>query len=173
MTVFGHCRDTVRNPIDVLFDGDDHVREYRWASRSRYGEEIRESGNAEAQIGSGSGRPFFLQSQSLAAADVHGEQGPGHCVESGGENDGVEFVFSTSGLNSLFRDAVDWLFADVDENDIRAVEGLKVSGVEAQALATENRIWTKFLGSIRVLDQVANFSPDELSRGGIGFEVEA
>ena len=65
-------------------------------------------------------------------------QRAGHGVEAGGEDDGVERVVLAARDQPVARDVLDRRLAQVDQRDVRPVEGLVVAGVDAQPLAADH-----------------------------------
>jgi hypothetical protein len=49
-------------------------------------------------------RPLLIQGTAAAAFQVQGLQRTGHRIETGGEDDDVEFVFLATGSDALFGD---------------------------------------------------------------------
>ena len=102
-----HLREAAGNPVHVLLDGDDHLRLHRRAARPGDGEEIREAGDQEAQVGPRSSCPLFLQPLAVHPTDVHVVERAGHCIESCRQDQRIEFNVFTFELNTGFRDAFD------------------------------------------------------------------
>ena len=57
-------------------------------------EQVREAGEAEAEVGARAVGPLVAQRDAVAAADVDREQRAGHRVEAGGEHDRVDLVLA-------------------------------------------------------------------------------
>ena len=55
-------------------------------------EQVREAGDAEAEVGARTGLPRVREGAPVAAADVDPQQRAGHRVEAGGEHDRVELA---------------------------------------------------------------------------------
>ena len=69
---------------------------------------------------------------------------------------------------------VDRVRAQVDEADVRQVEGLVVVGVEARSLGAERVVGrAQRLGGLRVVDDRADLVADELGDGLVGLVVDA
>ena len=69
------------------------------------------------------------------------------------------------------RDPFDRLRADIDQGDVRAIERVEISGVDAQALATEDRAGDR-IAATAGSRTVPNLAPDELGGGVVGGLVE-
>ena len=65
-----HVVKTRRDPIDVLLNRHYHLAQHRWATRTRYREQIREAGDLETEIAAWPSGPFRLQTLPSPAADV-------------------------------------------------------------------------------------------------------
>jgi hypothetical protein len=129
--------EAIGDPVDVLLDGDHHVADHGRAARSGDGEEIRKAGDGDAEVGTRSVGPLVPQRAASPAADVDAEQGAGHGIEAGGEDDAVEVVLGGPGSHTLRSDRLDWLAAEIDQGDVVAVERLVVVGVDADVLGAE------------------------------------
>ncbi len=79
------------------------------------------------------------QRLAVASPDVDRQQGAGHRVEAGGEDDGVELVVDTASAQTRGRDLVDRRIAHVDQVHVGPVERGVVAGVDAHALAADDR----------------------------------
>ena len=141
--VVAQVLDAIRDPVHVLLDRHDHVREHRWASRPGDGEEVREPDRTQAEVRTrslGSTRRAATDRRDLA--DVDAQQRAGHRVESRCEHDGVELELT----RSLTRRpcAVDLLDGrlrlHVDQLDVRPVVRVEVSRIYAQALAPDHGV---------------------------------
>ncbi len=130
-------REALREPVDVLFDRDDHVAEHRRAAWSRDGEQVREASDHEPEVGAWSVGPPVAKRDAVVAPDVDAEQGAGHCVETCGEDDRVELVVAVGRADAGGGELDDGGLLQVDEGDIRPVVGLEVVDVDAQALRAE------------------------------------
>ena len=80
----------------VLFDGHQHVTEDGGAAGPGDGEHVRETGDHQPQIADRTIPPFVLECQAVPAANVHTQHRAGHGVETGGEDDDVEFLLALS-----------------------------------------------------------------------------
>ena len=97
LQVLAHGSQPLRHAVgdeglDVLLDRGAHVREHRGAARSRHGEQIRETGNTEAEQRARTRLPCVGEAHTVAPADVDPQQAAGHRVVAGGEHDRVELV---------------------------------------------------------------------------------
>ena len=93
------------------------------------------------------------------------EQRAGHRVESGREHDAVELELAVADAQAVRRDLVDRCLAHVDQLDVVAVERLEVAGVDAQALAADDRLRRQALGDLGVLHDLADLVAHELGGG--------
>src|SRR6267154_3663249 len=160
--------DAVRHPFDVLLDRWQHVGEHRGTTRPGDREEVWEAGDTQAEIGLRTLAPLLLECLAANAADVNLQQRPGHGIEAGGENDRIDSVFLTLCPNADRRDGLDRLATDVDQSDIRAVEGFPVTGVDAEPLAADHVAWREQLGDLRAVHDLADLSAHELRSQVVG-----
>ena len=84
--------DEVRDPLDVLLDRDRHVAQHRRALRAGDHEHVGEVCGGETEVGRRAVTPLLPQLATLAAGDVDIEEGAGHGVVAGGEDDSVDLV---------------------------------------------------------------------------------
>ena len=82
----------VGDPVDVLLDGHRHVAQHRRALRPGDHEQVREAVRGDAEVGARALGPLLLQGEPVPSADAELEQGAGHRVEAGGEDDDVHLV---------------------------------------------------------------------------------
>ena len=162
------------HPVDVLLDRYGHVRQDGRAAGSGEHEEVREPGGHQAQVSGRSGDPLLLERQAIPAGHVRPYQGAGHGVEAGGVHDGVETERFVRRLDAVLGDADDRFLAQVDEPDVRQVEGLEVAGVETRPLGTEVvATRAQRLGGLRVVHRRADLLPDHLGHDVVGGRVHA
>ena len=162
-------REAIGDPVDVLLDGDHHVADHRRAAGPGDGEEVRKAGDGDAEVGARPVGPLFPQRAASPAADVDVEQGAGHGVEAGGEDDAVELVLGGPGPHTPWGDRLDRLAAEIDQGDVVAVERVVVVGVDADALGAERIVLgEERLGDGGVADRGADLGPEELGGGVIG-----
>ena len=65
-----HVGKTLRDPVDMLLDRHRHVGQDRRAAGAGDGEQVRKSGNLEAEIIARPGTPDLFQGQAMRALDV-------------------------------------------------------------------------------------------------------
>ncbi|MDZ7730067.1 MAG: hypothetical protein U5K37_02335 [Natrialbaceae archaeon] len=155
--------ETVGDPVDVLFDRLGHVRQNRRTLGPGDREQIREPGDAKAEVGLGAIGPLLLECDSIPALDIDLEQGAGHRIESRGEDENIQLVGVLGRLDSRRRDSLDGSSFDVDELDVVPVVGLVVAVVvHGRALG---RIWVvgrnQQLGDLGIIDALADLLTDE------------
>ena len=154
-----HVLEALGHPVDVLLDRYGHVRQDGRAAGPGEHEEVREPGGHQAQVRRRPGRPLLLEGQAIPAGDVRRHQGAGHGVKAGGVHDGVEAERLVRRLDAVLGDADDRLLAQVDEPDVRQVEGLEVAGIEARPLGTEVVVLrAERLGGLRDLSRSSGSS---------------
>ena len=168
--------DGVGDPVDVLLDRHDHVAEHRRAPGAGDEEQVREAGEADAEVGPRAPGPLVAQRDAVAAADVDRVQRTGHRVEARGEDDDVDRVGALAGAHALGDDLLERVGAEVDERHVVAVERLVVLRVHARALrAPRVRARHQGLGDRRVLDALADLAAEELGdvlvRGRVDHDV--
>ena len=118
-------------------------------------------------------RPLLLQRHAVATGDVDGDEGAGHRVEAGGVDDGVELERLVDGVDAGLGDRRDRVLAQVDEADVRQVEGGVVVGVEARPLGAERVVGrAQRLGRLGVVDDRADLVSDELGDDVVGRPVD-
>ena len=162
-------REAIGDPVDVLLDGDHHVADHGRAAGPGDGEEIGKAGDGDPEVGARSVGPLLPQRAAAPAADVDVEQGAGHGIEAGGEDDAVELVLGGLGPHTPRRDRLDRLAAEIDQGDVVAVERVVVVGVDADALGAERIVpGDERLGDRRIADYGADLGPEELGGGVIG-----
>src|SRR5215207_6975028 len=115
-------REAIGDPVDVLLNGDHHVADHRRAAGPGNGEEVRKAGDGDAEVGARPLGPLLPQRAASPAADVDVEQGPGHRVEAGGEDDAVELVLGDPGPHTPCGDPLDWLAAEINQADVVTIE---------------------------------------------------
>ena len=84
--------DAVGNPVDVLFYDYRHIGEYRWAARFGDREQVGETGNLQTEISAWFCCSGIAQGSPAATADIHIQEGAGHRVKTGGEDDRIQFI---------------------------------------------------------------------------------
>ena len=62
-----HMRQAIGDPVRMLLDGRDHVRQHGRAARPGDGEEVGETRDGEAQIIARAGAPFLRQREAAPA----------------------------------------------------------------------------------------------------------
>ena len=162
-------RETIGDPVDVLLDGHHHVADHGGAAGPGDGEEVRKAGDGDPEVGARPVGPLLPQCAAASAADVDVEQGAGHGIEAGGEDDAVELVLGGLGAHTPWGDRLDRLAAEIDQGDVVAVERVVVVGVDADALGAERKVLgSERLGDRRIADRGADLGPEELGGGVIG-----
>ena len=131
---FAHVREAGREPVDVLLDRDDHVAQHGRTAGPGDGEQVREAGNHQPEVRAGSVGPPVAQRDALATTDVDAQQGAGHRIEAGGEDDRVELVIVVGCADAGAGELDDGRLLQVDERDVRSVVRLEVVDVDAKAL---------------------------------------
>ena len=104
---FAHVVEVADHPLDVLLDRHDDVRQHRGTAGSGDDEQVGEPGHRDAEVGSRTVLPGLAQAGALPAADVDLTQGAGQGVESGREDQRVEFVDAGLGADALRNDLHD------------------------------------------------------------------
>ena len=95
------------DPLHVVLDAHDHVREHRRALRSVDREQVREPHGLQAEQGVWSVGPRVAEQHAVASADVDAEQRAGHGVETGSEHDEVDVEVTLRGLHSGLVDRLE------------------------------------------------------------------
>ena len=163
---FAQKLDEIRNPFDVLLDGNRHVTENGRAARPRYHEHIWESRDLDAKICLGPVGPLFLERQTVPPTDIHLQETACHRVEAGSEDDDVEFELFVLGPNASRRYLLNWRVANINQLNIFAIVCLEVIGVYESTLGTVRMVHgQKFLQCLGILHYFPYLGPDELGGG--------
>ena len=97
---------------------------------------------------------------------------PGHGIEAGGEDQGVEGVIRMADAQAPGCDFINGVRADVDQGDVVAVVGFVVIGVAAAALGRHRMpLGAQQLGHRRAVDPMANFVMNELGSDAVGLGI--
>ena len=118
-------------------------------------------------------RPFLVQRLPVAADDVDLRDRAGHGVEAGRQHQRVGLVILAGDAHGVFGDLLDRIGLDVDQLDIRPVEGREIVGVDADALGAD-RVAVRLQQLCRggVLDDLGDLAADEIGGGVVGGLVE-
>ena len=165
-------RHGVGDPVDVLLDGDHHVREHGRAAGTGDHPEVRVAGRRDPEVRAGSFGPLLLEQHAVAPLDVERGQRPGHGVEAGGEHDRVELVLLLARAHACLRHLRQRRLPEVDERDVGQVERRVVVRVEARPLGAERVIGrAQRLGDLGIGDDLADPRPHVLRRRVVGLLV--
>ena len=169
-----HRADDPGDELDVLLDRHRHVRQHRRALRAGDGEQVRVSGAHQPQVGARPVGPLVPQQPAVPAPDVDLVERPGHRVEAGGVDDGVELVLGAVRQPQPGRgDLGDRVGLHVDQVHVRQVERLVVPGVQRDALAAERiALRGQQLGGLRVVHLLPDPFVQELTDLGVGLVGE-
>ena len=165
VSVRAHVLDAVRDPVHVLLDRHHHVGEHRRAAGPRDGEQVREPGDAEAEVGDRPRGPRVAQRDAVAPADVDAEQRSGHRVETRREHDRVHYIGRVADVHRVLGDCVDRRAAHVDEVNVRLVERLVVAAVDARSLAAHDDLRREQLRDLGVVHHRPDLGAGEV--GGV------
>ena len=169
-----HVVEAGRHPVDVLLDGHGHVREHRRAPGAGDHEEVGEPSRHQAQIGLGAVLPLVRERLTGAAAHVDRDDGARHRVESRRKHDGVERERPGRRVDPRLGDRLDRILPEVDQMDVRQVEGLVVVGVDARTLgAVEVVLRAQRVGRLGIAHDLADLAAQELADGLVGLGVRA
>jgi hypothetical protein len=165
--------EAVGDPVHVLLDRGHHVGEHRGAAGPGDRKEVREAVNRETEKGDRAVGPFLVKGEPGSPLRVDGEERSRHRVETCRKDDGVELVgLAVLQLQALRSDLRDRVLAHIHEADVGAVEGREVIRVDAEALAPEELMGDQSLGHLRIVDDLADLSGDELRRRIVGCLVD-
>ena len=89
--------EAIGDPVDVLLDGHHHVADHGRAAGPVMVKRFGKPAMAIAEVGARSLGPRLPQVPGRRPADVDVEQGAGHGIEAGGEDDAVELVLGRRG----------------------------------------------------------------------------
>merc|ERR1719163_2052830 len=173
--VRAHVGQAVRDPVHVLLNGDEHVGVHRGRAGPRDREEVREAGDAEAEVGAHAVLPRLLQADAVTAAEVDLREPPGHPVEAGGEDDAVELEGrAVLELQAARRHLRERVARNADELHVLAVEGLVVPRVDAHALRADllPRLRAEELRDRLVLHEGADLAAHEVRGGLVGLVLQ-
>ena len=161
--------DAVGDPVDMLLDGEDHVRLHRRAARPGDDKEVGKSRHHQPEVGAGAVGPLVLQCQALAAANVDLAQRAGHRVEAGREDDDVELDLLLRSLDALGGDALDRRGPQVDQRHVGAVVSLEVRAAHAEPPRADRVIGrAQCGGGLRVIDDAADLVAHEVGAAVVG-----
>ena len=137
VTVVVEVGDAVGDPVHVRLGVQHHVGQHGRRARARHDEEVRESVDAEAEVGAGPTGPVVAQPLAAATDDVDLGQRARHRVEPGGEHDRVDVVVGVGGVDAGGVDGLDGCLTHADQLDVGSIERLKVVGVGADSLGAD------------------------------------
>ena len=98
--------------------------------------------------------PFLGKRQAIATGDPNLVERPPHCSKAGGGDAGFQRVFDTVVLDAISGEALDRPPGYVDQLCVRHIVRLEVTGIDAEALATEDVVGTQQVGRDRILQDV-------------------
>ena len=127
-------------PVDVLFDGYEHVAHHRRAAGAGNGEHVGKAGDAETEIGARAIGPFLFEREAAGTANIEVDDGAGHGIEAGSEHDAIEGAFLIAGAYALRRDLEQRRLTHIDQAHVLAIESFVITGVETGALGTKREI---------------------------------
>ena len=148
---------------------DDHVREDRWAARTRDGEEIRKSCDSQAKVRMRPRRPGVPQGDAVPAPDVDAHQRAGHGIESGRVDDHVQFVVPTLRPDTALGDRLDRRLLQVDEVHMGEIEGVVVVRVHTHPLTSDGLVRTYTLAAMGIADDGPDLVTDKLGGCSLAF----
>ena len=174
--LLAHVDEAGADPVDVLLDRHDHVRQNRWAPRTGDGEEVREAAGHQTQVLLRAVGPLAGERHSVPTLDVDGDDRTGHGVEPRGIDDGVELEGARLRVDARLGDRADRILAQVDQAHVRKVEGLVVVGVDARPLgAVEVVLRAERFRRLGIAHDRADLAAQELAHGlirlGVGADV--
>ena len=157
----------------MLLDGDDHVRQHRRTAGAGDDEEVGKARAHQAEIGARAFRPFLVQRLPAAADDVDLGDRAGHGVKAGRQHQRVGLIILAGDAHGVFGDLLDRIGLDVDQLDIRPVEGREIIRVDADALGAD-RVAVRLQQLCRggILDDLGDLAADEIGGGVVGGLVE-
>ena len=85
-------------------------------------------------------RPFLVQRLPVAAANIDLGNRAGHRIEAGRQHQRVDLVVLAAGAHRVRRDFLDRIGLDVDQRDVRTIEGREIIGVDADALGADRMV---------------------------------
>jgi len=101
--------------------------------------------------------------------DVDVEQGAGHSIEAGGEDEAVELVLGGLCSHTPRRDRLDRLAAEIDQGYVVAIERVVVVSVNADPFGAERKVLgSERLGYLWIADCGADLGAEELGGRVIG-----
>ena len=129
-----------------------HVGEHRRAAWTGDGEQVREARDPEPEIGARAGRPCRRAGAGRLRPRMSiRSSAPVMASKPVAKHERVDLVVPTRDADARARDRLDRRPADVDQRDVRPVEGLVVAGVDAQPLAADHRERGASFGDRRVV----------------------
>jgi hypothetical protein len=87
----------------------------------------------QAEIGFGALRPFLVERLAIAAANIDFCNRARHRIKTGRQHQRLDFVVPAAGAHRVRRDLLDRVRPDVDQRHVRAIEGGKILGIDADA----------------------------------------
>ena len=171
-TVLSHVCDALGDQVGMVLDGLKHVGQNARAGWTVHRKQVGEARHHQAQIALRAILPRVLKSDATGAGYIEGKQRSGDRIEAGGEHDQVEGIFLLGRLDPRLCDPLNRRFADVDQFNIVAVEGLIIIGVEAEPLGAERIAGGhQLLRHCRVADDAANLFLNVLGRRCIRLRI--
>ena len=171
-SVLLHVRDALGDPVDMMFDGRDHIDQHRRAAGAVDGKQVRETRHRQTEIARRTVGPGVPERTPAGAADVQRQQRPGHRVEASGEDDQVEWIVRPARPDARRGDPLDRFGAHIDQGDIGPVVRSVIIGVEAQPLGAEGVVVRRqSRRNLGVFDDAANLFMDEPGDLPVGLEI--
>ena len=101
----------------------------------------------------------------MSTLNVHLQQRARHGIKACCKNDDVQIEFSAAGFDASRRDALYGRITEVDQIDMRCIEGFEITAVNRRALCSKRMVYVaKLLCLDRIGDSLANFVAYEICR---------
>ncbi|MNZ75863.1 hypothetical protein D3C78_943510 [compost metagenome] len=157
----------------MLLDGYNDVTEHRGTAGAGDSEHVREASNHQAEVGAWTFYPLVTQGKTAFTTDIDAQQGTRHGIVASGEDDAVELMQSSGGLDAIGYDALDRGLLDADQADIIPVVGFVVVGIDTQPACGDMLTMRDQQFSYgRVLDPLTNLVGDEVCGSLVGILVD-
>src|SRR5262249_59760426 len=113
------------------------------------------------------------ENDPVSYPDVVATERSGQGIETGSENDGLQFEMLGGRTDASLGELNEGRLAQVEQAHVGPVERLVVAGVQAGTFGPEReRARRQSLGHLRVCHNGADLGPDELRSGLVGRRVE-